>query len=284
MSEFPKRLLVALVLIPIVIGAIYAGGPALVTLLTVASGLAAWEFFRLANERGSRPLSGAGIVLSALIPVMVHARFLGLWVPSVPLVATAVPLLLAAVLFARGVTGGPMAAAGTTLLGVLYTGGMLSFAYALRYHDYVIDAKGGTILVLLPVVVTWLNDTGAYFAGRAFGKRKLMPSVSPKKTWAGAYGAVIASVLTTWLFAVYVLPPVAQLSMRPLGVIVVGVALSVAAQVGDLAESMLKREAGVKDSSTLIPGHGGVLDRVDSLLFTLPVGYVLLGAFLVYRP
>lgn len=284
MSEFPKRLLVALVLIPIVIGAIWAGGPALVTLLTVASGLAAWEFFRLANVRGSRPLSGAGIVMSALIPVMVHARFLGLWVPSVPLVATAIPLLLAAVLFARGVTGGPMAAAGTTLLGVLYTGGMLSFAYALRYHDYVIDAKGGTILVLLPVVVTWLNDTGAYFAGRAFGKRKLMPSVSPKKTWAGAYGAVIASVLTTWLFAAYVLPPVAQLSMRPLGVIVVGVALSVAAQVGDLAESMLKREAGVKDSSTLIPGHGGVLDRVDSLLFTLPVGYVLLGAFLVYRP
>lgn len=284
MSEFPKRLLVALVLIPIVIGAIWAGGPALVTLLTVASGLAAWEFFRLANVRGSRPLSGAGIVMSALIPVMVHARFLGLWVPSVPLVATATPLLLAAVLFARGVTGGPMAAAGTTLLGVLYTGGMLSFAYALRYHDYVIDAKGGTILVLLPVVVTWLNDTGAYFAGRAFGKRKLMPSVSPKKTWAGAYGAVIASVLTTWLFAAYVLPPVAQLSMRPLGVIVVGVALSVAAQVGDLAESMLKREAGVKDSSTLIPGHGGVLDRVDSLLFTLPVGYVLLGAFLVYRP
>ncbi|MBW7935551.1 MAG: phosphatidate cytidylyltransferase [Gemmatimonadaceae bacterium] len=284
MSEFPKRLLVAIVLIPIVVGVIYAGGPALVTLLTVASGLAAWEFFRLAQARGARPLMGVGVVASALIPVIVHARYLGLWVPSVAMVALAVPLLLTVALFARGVAGGPMAAVGTTLVGVLYTGGMLSFAYALRYHDYVVDAKGGTMLVLLPVVVTWLNDTGAYLAGRAFGKRKLMPTVSPKKTWAGAYGAVVASVLTTWLFAAYLLPPTAQLSLRPLGIVLVGLVLSVAAQVGDLAESMFKREADVKDSSALIPGHGGVLDRVDSLLFTLPVGYVLLGAYLVYRP
>ena len=284
MTEFPKRLLVAIVLIPIVLGVIYAGGPALVTLLALASGLAAWEFFRLAEARGARPLGAAGVALSALIPVAVHARYLGFWVPPVAVVALLVPLLLTAVLFMRGVAGGPMAAVGTTLAGVLYTGGMLSFAYALRYHDYVVDARGGTALVLLPVVVTWLNDTGAYLAGRAFGRRKLMPSVSPKKTWAGAYGAVVASVLTTWLFAAFVLPPLANLTLQPLGIVVVGVTLSLAAQVGDLAESMFKREAGVKDSSHLIPGHGGVLDRVDSLLFTLPVGFVVLGSFLAYRP
>jgi phosphatidate cytidylyltransferase len=283
-NEFPKRLLVAIVLIPIVLGAVYAGGPALVTLLALASALAAWEFFRLAEGLGARPLRTVGIVLSALVPVVVHARYLGLWVPSVAVVALLVPLLLTVVLFARGVAGGPMAAVGTTLAGVVYTGGMLSFAYALRYHDYIIDAWGGTALVLLPLVVTWLNDSGAYLAGRAFGKRKLMPSVSPKKTWAGAYGAVVASVLTTWAMAAFVLPPLAHLTLRPVGIVVVGVVLSVAAQVGDLAESMFKREAGVKDSSQLIPGHGGVLDRVDSLLFTLPVGYALLGFFLVYRP
>jgi phosphatidate cytidylyltransferase len=283
-NEFPKRLLVAIVLIPIVLGAVYAGGPALVTLLALASALAAWEFFRLAEGLGARPLRTVGIVLSALVPVAVHARYLGLWVPSVAVVALLVPLLLTAVLFARGVAGGPMGAVGTTLAGVAYTGGMLSFAYALRYHDYIIDAWGGTALVLTPLVVTWLNDSGAYLAGRAFGKRKLMPSVSPKKTWAGAYGAVAASVLTTWAMAAWVLPPLAHLTLRPVGIVVVGVVLSLAAQVGDLAESMFKREAGVKDSSQLIPGHGGVLDRVDSLLFTLPVGYVLLGFFLVYRP
>ncbi|MFA6166427.1 MAG: phosphatidate cytidylyltransferase [Gemmatimonadaceae bacterium] len=284
MSEFPKRLLVAIVLIPIVVSCVWFGGPALVTLLALASGLAAWEFYRLAEVRGARPLSGVGIVASVLIPVVVHARFLGFWVPPVSVVALLVPLLLTVALFTRGSDGGPMAAVGTTLAGIVYTGGMLSFAYALRYHEFVVDARGGTALVLLPVVVTWLNDTGAYVAGRAFGRAKLMPTVSPGKTWAGAYGAVVASVLTTWVLAAFVLPPMAHLSMRPLGIVVVGVGLSLAAQVGDLAESMFKREAGVKDSSHLIPGHGGVLDRVDSLLFTLPVGFVLLGSFLVYRP
>ncbi len=284
MNEFPKRLLVAIVLIPIVLGCAWLGGPALVTLLSLASGVAAWEFYRLAEMRGARPLGGVGVVVSALIPVVVHARYLGFWVPPVSVVALLVPLLLTAVLFARGSAGGPMAAVGTTLAGVVYTGGMLSFAYALRYHEFAVDARGGTALVMLPMVVTWLNDTGAYVAGRAFGRAKLMPSVSPGKTWAGAYGAVVASVLTTWGIAAFVLPAVAHLSMRPLGIVVVGVGLSLAAQVGDLAESMFKREAGVKDSSHLIPGHGGVLDRVDSLLFTLPIGFVLLGSFLVYRP
>ena len=108
--------------------------------------------------------------------------------------------------------------------------------------------------------------------------------MSPGKTWAGAYGGVVTSVLTTWLIAAFVLPSWAHLTLRLSGIIVVGVALSVAAQVGDLVESMFKREAGVKDSSALIPGHGGVLDRVDSLLFTLPVGYVLLSSLLRYTP
>ncbi|MHB1311268.1 MAG: phosphatidate cytidylyltransferase [Gemmatimonadaceae bacterium] len=284
MREFPKRVLVAIVLIPIVVGCVWAGGPALVTLLSLASGIAAWEFYRLAAARGARPLTEAGVALSALVPLLVHARYLGYWVPPVSLVMLLVPALLTLVLFTRGVAGGPMGAVGTTVVGVLYTGGLLSAVYALRYHEFIIDAKGGTALVLLPVVVTWINDSGAYLAGRAFGRAKLMPSVSPGKTWAGAYGAVVASVLATWVFAQFVLPPMAHLTMQPVPVLVTGVVLSVAAQVGDLAESMFKREAGVKDSSHLIPGHGGVLDRVDSLLFTIPVAYVLLGAFLSYKP
>ncbi|MEK7240264.1 MAG: phosphatidate cytidylyltransferase [Gemmatimonadota bacterium] len=284
MREFPKRVLVAIVLIPIVLGCVWAGGPALVTLLSLASGLAAWEFYRLAEARGVPALRGPGIVLSALIPVLVHARYLGLWVPPVSWVAMLVPALLTIALFARGVAGAPMAAVGATLTGIVYTGGMLSFAYALRYHQFVVGARAGTAVLMLPIVVTWLNDSGAYLAGRAFGRARLMPTVSPGKTWAGAYGAVVTSVLATWLIATFVLPPWAHLTLRLPGILVVGIALSVAAQVGDLAESMFKREAGVKDSSALIPGHGGVLDRVDSLLFTLPVGYVLLDRLLRYTP
>lgn len=284
MQEFPKRVLVAVGLIPIVLGCVWFGGPALVSMLSLASGLAAWEYYRLAEARGVRPLSALGIALSAVIPILVHARFVGFWVPPVSLVALLIPVLLTVTLFARGVAGAPMAVVGATLTGVLYTGGMLSFAYALRYHEFVVDAAGGTALVMLPVLVTWLNDSGAYFAGNTFGRAKLMPTVSPKKTWAGAYGAVITSVAATWIIAAFILPRLAHLTLGIPGIIVVGIGLSLAAQVGDLAESMFKREADVKDSSQLIPGHGGVLDRVDSLLFTLPVGYVLLGFFLRYTP
>lgn len=284
MREFPKRVLVAVVLIPIVLGCVWAGGPALVTLLSLAAGLAAWEFYRLAAARGVQALSTPGIVVSALIPVIVHARYLGFWVPPVSIVALLVPVLLTIALFARGVAGAPMAAVGATLTGIVYTGGMLSFAYALRYHEFAVGARAGTALVMFPVVVTWLNDSGAYFFGRRFGRARLMPTVSPRKTWAGAYGGALTSVLATWALAALVLPSWAHLTLGITGILVVGVMLSVAAQVGDLAESMFKREAGVKDSSSLIPGHGGVLDRVDSLLFTLPVGYVLLGIFLRYTP
>lgn len=284
MREFPKRVLVAVVLIPIVLGCVWAGGPALVTLLSLAAGLAAWEFYRLAAARGVQALSTPGIVVSALIPVIVHARYLGFWVPPVSIVALLVPVLLTIALFARGVAGAPMAAVGATLTGIVYTGGMLSFAYALRYHEFAVGARAGTALVMFPVVVTWLNDSGAYFFGRRFGRARLMPTVSPGKTWAGAYGGALTSVLATWALAALVLPSWAHLTLGITGILVVGVMLSVAAQVGDLAESMFKREAGVKDSSSLIPGHGGVLDRVDSLLFTLPVGYVLLGLFLRYTP
>lgn len=284
MREFPKRVLVAIVLIPIVLGCVWLGGPALVTVLALASALAAWEFYRLAAARGVHALVAPGIVLSALIPVLVHARQLGFWVPPVSWVALVVPVLLTVALFARGAAGTPMAAVGATLFGVVYTGGMLSFAYALRYHGYVVGARAGTAVVMLPVVVTWLNDSGAYFFGRRFGRAKLMPSVSPGKTWAGAYGGVLTSVAATWVIAAFVLPSWAQLTLSVPGILVVGVALSLAAQVGDLAESMFKREAGVKDSSAMIPGHGGVLDRVDSLLFTLPVGYVLLDNLLRLAP
>jgi phosphatidate cytidylyltransferase len=282
--EFTRRVLASIVLIPIVVACVWAGGPALVTLLSLMSGLAAWEFYRVAEACGARPMHAVGIGLSALFPLAVSARFLGFWVPPVSVVALLVPMLLTVVLFARGVAGGPLAATATTLLGVLYTGGMLSFAYALRYHEFIIDARGGTALVFIPVFVTWVNDTGAFLAGKRWGRAKLMPSVSPGKTWAGAYGALGASLLATWLLAAFVLPPMAHLTLRPVGVVVVGVALSLAAQIGDLVESMFKREAGVKDSSHLIPGHGGVLDRVDSVLFTLPVGYVLLSSFLTYAP
>lgn len=281
MSELSKRMAFAVAAIPVVAACVYFGDAPLAILLSIASALGAWEYARLATAAGARPMGKWTIVLAALVPLAVHALRLGYPVPGPALLAMLVPILLSVALWTRGSAGRPIESVATTLFGVLYTGGMLAFVYALRYHRFAIEPLAGSMLVALPVVLTWLNDSGAYCFGKKFGVRKLMPSVSPGKTWAGAWGALGTTIVFTYLLSAFVLQPVAGLALTIPGAVVFGAVMSVAAQVGDLVESMLKREAGMKDSSTLIPGHGGVLDRTDSLLFTVPIAYVLLEQLLV---
>ena len=225
-------------------------------------------------------MMGWTITLAALFPLGVHAARLGLWVPPISVVGLLIPALLTVVLWWRGSSGKPIAGVASTLFGAWYAGGMLAYAYALRYHPYAIGDAAGALLVFFPVALTWINDTGAYAAGRLIGGPKLMPSVSPGKTVAGAVGAVAFTIAGTWAYTHFLLAPRAGLGLSFGAAVLFGAVISLVAQVGDLVESMLKREAGVKDSSSLIPGHGGVLDRVDSLLFTIPVAYVLLGYLL----
>jgi phosphatidate cytidylyltransferase len=279
-SELAKRTLFAVGAIPVVLAAVWFGGAALAVLLSVAAALAAWEYGRLAEAAGQRPMTVWLVSLAALLPLGAHAALLGLWIPPLAMVALLAPLLLAVAMWTRGATGRPLEATATTLFGAWYTGGMLAFAYALRYHRFAIGALAGTLLLMLPVVLTWVNDSGAFFFGKRFGKRKLMPSISPGKTIAGAVGAAATCLVGTWAYFEFLLVPYANLGLSWAGLAVFGIAISAAAQVGDLAESLLKRQAGVKDSSNLIPGHGGVLDRLDSLIFTIPLGYVLLDVLL----
>lgn len=281
MSELAKRIAFAVAAIPVVAGAVYIGDAPLAVLLSIASALGAWEYARLAEAAGARPMGKWTIVLAALIPLALHALRLGYAIPGIAWIAMLIPLLLSIALWTRGSEGKPIESVATTLFGVWYTGGMLAFVYALRYHRFAITALAGSLLVALPVVLTWLNDSGAFFFGKKFGTTKLMPSVSPGKTWAGAWGALGTTIVSTYLISQFVLKPYAGLALTIVGAVVFGAVISVAAQVGDLVESMLKREAGVKDSSTLIPGHGGVLDRTDSLLFTVPIAYVMLEQLLV---
>jgi phosphatidate cytidylyltransferase len=283
-SELAKRTAFAVVAAPTVIWLVWLGGAPLAVLISVASGLAAREFYRLAIGAGSVPLWGHGIILSAAIPLFAYARQLGLWVPGVSIVMLLILELLTVALWARGTQGKPLEVVGITVLGVLYTGGMMSFAFTLRYHPYAIGATAGTALVALPFLLTWGTDIGGYVFGRMIGGRKLMPSVSPGKTVAGAVGGLVLAILISVLYERYALRPQAQLGMLLGSAVLFGVLVSAAGQVGDLVESMLKREAGVKDSSHLIPGHGGMLDRIDSLLFTLPLSYALLGWLLIPVP
>ncbi|WP_306518435.1 phosphatidate cytidylyltransferase [Gemmatimonas sp.] len=284
MNEFGRRAIVALIAAPLAIGIIWIGGAPLATLLGAMSGIAAWEFYRLAREGGAAPLSAIGIVLSACIPIAVHGQILGVLTIPLYVWVSCVVAILGAAIWLRGVDGKPLAAVSTTVYGVLYTGATLSFGYALRYHNYAVGDTAGALAVLFPVVLTWASDSGAYFSGNLIRGRKLMPSVSPRKTVAGAVGGVLVTVAATYAFTYGLLVPKAQLAFTPTGIVIFGVAISVIAQIGDLAESLLKREAGVKDSGTLFPGHGGVLDRLDSLFFVLPAAYALYDLLLIPAP
>lgn len=294
MSELTLRVLFSAVAAPLALWIVLAGGAPLAALLAIVSAVGAWEFYRMARATGARPLDDAGIALAGLLPLAVHASYLGVFTVRPAVAAVVVLILLAAAIWLRGVDGRPIGAVAVTLFGVIYTAGMLAFGYAIRYHDTVagydvVGAKHlvlgglalrippGAALLIFPLVVTWASDIGAFFVGRTVGGRKLIPSVSPAKTVSGAIGGLLASMLVAWLYARAVLVPVAQLGFTPWGALSFGALVSVAAQTGDLFESLIKRESRVKDSSRILPGHGGILDRFDSLIFVLPVAYLLLG-------
>ncbi|MBC7791494.1 MAG: phosphatidate cytidylyltransferase [Anaerolineae bacterium] len=277
MSELVKRVLAALVLVPIALAAGWFGDWALAALLSIAAAVSCWEFFRIARAGGVIPFASVGVLLAAVIPLIVHAKYRGVFALGIPSAMIAFLAIFAMSIWLRGPARRPLAAAAVTVFGVVYTGAMLSFAYGIRYHPYTIGAAGGATLLFFPLLLTWTTDTGAYFVGRSIGRRKLIPSVSPGKSVEGALGGLVLAIVVAWLFERFVLIPVARIAFAPGAVLLFGAVISVAAQVGDLAESLLKREAGVKDSSRIIPGHGGVLDRLDSLLFVLPAAYWLLG-------
>lgn len=277
-------MIAALVAAPLALVMVYLGGLALAAFLAAVCAGCAWEFYRIARAGQLDPLDPLGIPLAGAVPLVVYATAAGIVrFPAVALAAAAVLAVLSAVIWTRGPGGRPLGAAAATLLGAAYAG-MLAFGYALREHPYAVGDLAGAVLVAGPLVLTWASDIGAFFVGRAIGGPKLIPSVSPGKTVAGAIGGLVATVIVAWLFVHYALRPAAQLAMSPAGVLAFGILVSVAAQIGDLVESLLKREAGVKDSSRLIPGHGGLLDRLDSLMFVLPVSYVLFEWLLLPAP
>ena len=284
MSEFLKRTLFTVAAVPFAIACIYFGDWALAGLLAILSALAAWEFYRIVRNTGVDPLDIIGVPAAGIMPLLVHAYHRNVF--TVPIAALAVLMLVvfAAAIWMRGLAGKPIAAVATTVFGVAYTGGMLSFAYALRYHDYAVGNRAGAALLLLPFVITWTSDTGGYLVGRAIGRHKLIPSISPGKSIEGAVGALVLSVIVSYFYIQGVLRPQAQLALAPLAALAFGAIVSVAVQTGDLAESMIKREAGVKDASRILPGHGGILDRFDGLIFALPVAYLLLGWWLIPAP
>ncbi|HUF49434.1 MAG TPA: phosphatidate cytidylyltransferase [Longimicrobiales bacterium] len=282
-SELGKRVAVAAVGIPLALIIIYLGGWPFTILLAIIAGIGAAEFYRLAAQRGVHAFVALGAALAAgaviLATVADDAAVTAAW--SWRMFVAAALLVGPLAIFRRGVARAPLGATAVTIFGALFTGGTLAYAVFLRELNVpALDTAHarwvGPALVTFPLVMTWLSDTSAYFGGRTMGRRKLMPSVSPGKTVEGAVAGVIGTVLTGALYAHFVLGAWLGLPVTALFGALAGLIVSPVAQVGDLAESLLKREAGVKDSGTLLPGHGGVLDRFDSLFFSIPVTYWLL--------
>jgi phosphatidate cytidylyltransferase len=285
-SDLSKRAAVAAGGIPLALVVIYVGGWALAVLLAAIAAGATAELFRMARNRGVHALLVPGLVLAAL-PVLVAAgtgtaAVAAAWSWHVFIGASLLVATLA--IFLRGVSGSPLAASALTVFGALFIGGTLAFAVFLRGMPVPSHAAAATwvgpALLVFPLVLTWTSDTAAYFGGRTFGRHKLIPTVSPAKTVEGAVAGVLGTVAMGALYGYVVF---SQWLGLPAGVVegaAIGLVVSPVAQLGDLAESLFKREAGVKDSGALLPGHGGLLDRFDSLFFSIPVTYWLLSLVL----
>lgn len=236
---------------------------------SLGSALAAWECYGLLERAGSRPLRLLGTLGCALTTLAAWGPLSGLGA-DLPLMASSLGAL-AAVIALREDPPAMLRDAVATVFPLLFVGLALSYAVALRSAP----GEDGRDLPLFLLVCVSCSDIVALYAGTFLGRRRLAPRVSPKKTWEGAAAGIAASALAAWISSL-----VYYEALGPVHAVVAGLLLGIAGLGGDLAESAVKRAAGAKDSSALLPGHGGVLDRVDSLLFAAPVLYYYWRAFL----
>lgn len=254
-----RRILTAVLLIPAIVGLVLWGPPWLLATVTLAiAELGVWEFFRLAETKGNSVARTPGYAFAAAIVAASLAVS-----ASVCLLGAAVLFLMVLMSWAMGSrreVGGFLGAVSSTFLGVFYV------AVPLSLLIWVCLRPGGRLLAIFGLVLVWTGDTMAFFVGRAWGTHKLSPQISPGKTWEGSAASLASAILIALLFVRWFWRETAYGEA-----VILAAIINVAAQIGDLAESALKRSAGMKDSSQLVPGHGGVLDRIDAVLFAAPV-------------
>ena len=262
-----KRIATSILLAPVIWALVWLPQdpiPWIVILMSVWALGALFEFYRIANATGKCcPLTYPGLLLAFLIiaqPVFGRPEITWLAITT----AIVVPLIWVMLLRDKSVAFVSWA---WTLAGIMYLGWLASHYVALRGLEY------GKEWVIFALFTTFVSDSAAYFVGSAIGRHKLAPAISPKKTWEGAIGgiagAVIASILLQWWL---------RLPISNVEIAILGAAVSLFGQIGDLVESLFKRNTGAKDSSQVLPGHGGFLDRIDSVVFAglLVYYYVIL--------
>lgn len=264
------RVVTAAVGMPIVVLAIWFGIPWFTLLIAGAALAGTHEFCRMAGFGRREPLTYLALLWALALVLSPHYHAAS--PQTLPLLITAALLISLVSILAGPSRETAFRNWAWVIAGALYVAWLLSYWLNLRALQPV---EAGRSWVYLAMLTTFANDTGAYFIGRAMGKRKLAPRISPAKTVEGAIGGLACAVLAALLIAA-VLNLVSPFTFKYWQIVPLGILIGIFAQVGDLVESLLKRNMGVKQSGDLLPGHGGVLDRFDSLIFVGPVVYYYL--------
>lgn len=278
-----QRVLTAAALIPLVVaGVFFLPFPAFVVAAVMLTVAGHWEWTQFVTDKSRFPalLPALGVLVASLVIFPFTADHLSqLSLGSVEIACAGAAWWMFASFLVLSYPRTSHFWSNSRLLrqifGVLTLLPFLWSVLLLRATDYDLDPYYGAKLVLLVCVLVWCADSGAYFAGKSFGKRKMAPSVSPNKTVEGLLGGMVAAIGATWLGAELLDIRFSSFT----GLFAVALVTALASVLGDLAESMLKRVSGVKDSGSILPGHGGILDRIDSLTAAFPVFTVLYFAF-----
>ena len=270
MTNLQQRLLTAGVVIPVLLVLFYLGGLWFLGLAEFVILIGMLEFCRMVNAKGFPAHAILGTIAALCLGVAAYFARLDLIVMILTLAGLAI---LAAQISSKDLKTA-INSTSATMMGVIYVGFFLCHIVLLRNWD---GTKGkvdiGLFLIVLTIAITFLNDAGAFFIGRKWGKHKMTPVISPKKSWEGVGGAIVfgiaGSALTKLVFDRWILTT----NLAWVHCIILGALLVCAAIVGDLVESLFKRDAGIKDSGTLLPGHGGAFDRIDSLIWAGVLGF-----------
>lgn len=268
-----KRVIIAVIFLPCIVIIARRGGLYFLSLVTLMIFAGLWEYYRMVETKGLKPYKLIGIAGGTLLPFYIYF-FNGKYANGLLLLITFLAITISEL--GRKKREFALYHISVTLFGMLYVGWLGSYLVMLRELPIQInlDYKNGFLFVILVFVLTWCYDTGAYILGMIAGKHKLFPDISPGKTVEGAIGGVVLAIIGILVARKYVFNFLNLWEAVGLAFVA-----SVMGQLGDLVESMIKRDINIKDSSNTIPGHGGILDRFDSILFNAPVIYYILRYF-----